>query len=210
MRALFLRVILGTATLASWPTFAQMHKVAKPEQVVRAVGVYEWTGDFAKPAASRLIPVTVFIEGKLQDAGVYIARPIPFALLPGNVYILQTAGVDKGTLDLAYARHLQAVEATGDMAFDDGWFGYGSVKPLAAPRRTTTALKPSKTLPVITTSSNSPHFGTKPGGDSTTTTSGQSTPATPADAKSGSHPRQQARQPVQQTHPPAATPIGLP
>ena len=185
MRALFLRAILGTATLASWPTLAQMHKVAKPEQVVRAVGVYEWIGDFAKPSASRLIPVTVFIEGKLQDAGVYIARPIPFALLPGNVYILQSAGVDKGTLDLAYARHLQAVEATGDMAFDDGWFGYGSVKPLAAPRRTTAALKPSKTLPVITTSSNSPHFGSKPGGDSTTPTGGQSTPATPADTKSG-------------------------
>jgi hypothetical protein len=188
MRALLLRAILGTATLASWPTFAQMHKVAKPEQVVRAVGVYEWTGDFAKPAASRLIPVTVFIEGKLQDAGVYIARPIPFALLPGNVYILQSAGVDKGMLDLAYAKHLQAVEATGDMAFDDGWFGYGSVKPLAAPKRTTTALKPSKTLPVITTSSNGPHFGSKPGGDSTTTTSGQSTSATPADTKSGTPP----------------------
>jgi hypothetical protein len=185
MRALFLRAILGTVTLASWPAFAQMHKVAKPEQVVRAVGVYEWTGDFAKPSASRLIPVTVFIEGKLQDAGVYIARPIPFALLPGNVYVLQSAGVDKATLDLAYAKHLQAVEATGDMAFDDGWFGYGSVKPLAAPRRTTTALKPSKTLPVITTSSNSPHFGSKPGGDTTTATSGQSTPATPTDSKSG-------------------------
>jgi len=184
MRALFLRAILGTVTLASWPVFAQMHKVAKPEQVVRAVGVYEWTGDFAKPAASRLIPVTVFIEGKLQDAGVYIARPIPFALLPGNVYVLQSAGVDKATLDLAYAKHLQAVEATGDMAFDDGWFGYGSVKPLAAPRRTTTALKPSKTLPVITTSSNSPHFGTKPGGDSTAAGS-PSTPATPSDTKSG-------------------------
>jgi hypothetical protein len=188
MRALFLRAILGTAILAGWPAFAQMHKVAKPEQVVRAVGVYEWTGDFAKPAASRLIPVTVFIEGKLQDAGVYIARPIPFALLPGNVYILQSAGVDKATLDLAYARHLQAVEATGDMAFDDGWFGYGSVKPLAAPRRTTAALKPSKTLPVITTSSNSPHFGSKPGGDSTTATGGQSTPAAPADTKSGPPP----------------------
>src|SRR5271168_1923328 len=136
MRALFLRAILGAATLASGSTFAQMHKVAKPEQVVRAVGVYEWTGDFAKPTASRLIPVSLNIESKFEDAGVYIARPIPFALLPGNLYILQTAGVDKGTLDLAYAKHLQAVEPTGDLAFDDGWFGYGSVKPLAAPRNT--------------------------------------------------------------------------
>jgi hypothetical protein len=154
-----------------------MHKVAKPEQVVRAVGVYEWTGDFAKPTASRLIPVSLFIEGKFEDAGVYTARPVPFALLSGNVYILQTAGIDKGTLDLAYAKHLQAVEPTGDMAYDDGWFGYGSVKPLAAPRKTTAALKPSKTLPVITASPdpNRPHFGSKPSGD--TTASEQNKPA---------------------------------
>jgi len=144
------RVVLFTAFLLACPkSWAQMHKVAKPEQVVRAVGVYEWTGDFAKPNASRLIPVSLFIEGKLEDAGIYVARPVPFALLSGNVYELQTAGIDKGYLDLAYARHLQAVEATGDLAYDDGWFGYGSVKPLAAPKKVA-ALKPSKTLPVLT------------------------------------------------------------
>ncbi|WP_353070192.1 hypothetical protein RBB75_08590 [Tunturibacter empetritectus] len=144
------RVLVFAALLLCGPTsWAQMHKVAKPEQVVRAVGVYEWTGDFAKPAASRLIPVSLFIDGKLEDAGIYVARPVPFALLSGNVYELQTAGIDKGYLDLAYARHLQAVEATGDLAYDDGWFGYGSVKPLAAPKKAA-ALKPSKTLPVLT------------------------------------------------------------
>jgi hypothetical protein len=176
MRAHLLRAIFASATLATVAMPAQMHKVAKPQQVVRAVGVYEWTGDFAKPTASRLIPVSLYIEGKFEDAGIYIARPIPFALLPGNLYILQTAGVDKATLDLAYAKHLQAVEPTGDLAWDDGWFGYGSVHPLAAPRRTTTALKPSKTLPVLTTGSdpNRPHFGSKPATDSTTTTTDQS------------------------------------
>src|SRR5580704_2436614 len=156
MRALVLRVIFGTATLAASVAVAQMHKVAKPEQVVRAVGVYEWTGDFAKPTASRLIPVSLYIEGKFEDAGIYTARPVPFALLTGNLYILQSAGIDKGTLDLVYAKHLQAVDATGDLAFDDGWFGYGSVKPLTAPRRTTAVLKPSKTLPVINTASADP------------------------------------------------------
>jgi hypothetical protein len=185
MRALLHRVLFGIATLAAsvsfaHVSFAQMHKVAKPEQVVRAVGVYEWTGDFAKPTANRLIPVSLFIEGKFEDAGIYTARPIPFALLPGNLYVLQAAGVDKGTLDLAYAKHLQAVEPTGDLAFDDGWFGYGSVKPLAAPRKTA-ALKPSKTLPVITASStdpNRPHFGSKPSTDTTPATgSDQSKPA---------------------------------
>jgi hypothetical protein len=180
MRALFLRVIFGTATLTASVAFPQMHKVAKPQQVVRAVGVYEWTGDFAKPTASRLIPVSLYIEGKLEDAGVYIARPVPFALLSGNVYLLQSAGIDKGTLDLAYAKHLQAVESTGDLAFDDGWFGYGSVKPLSAPRKTA-ALKPSKTLPVLTTSSdpNRPHFGSKPGSDTASSAgSDQSKPDT--------------------------------
>src|SRR5260370_581322 len=112
MRALFLRLILGTATLAASVAAAQMHKVAKPQQVVRAVGVYEWTGDFAKPTASRLIPVSLYIEGKFEDAGVYIARPIPFALLPGNLYILQNSGVDKLTLALAYANHLQPSHPT--------------------------------------------------------------------------------------------------
>jgi hypothetical protein len=152
MRPYLLRAILAAAALTPLSALAQMHKVAKPEQVVRAVGVYEWTGDFTKPAASRLIPVTVFIDGQLQDAGVYVARPVPFALLSGNVYELQDAGIDKGMLDLAYARHLQATDAAGDSAYDDGWFGYGSVKPLAVPKKTVAALKPSKTLPVLQSS----------------------------------------------------------
>jgi hypothetical protein len=43
--------------LAPAPLLAQTHKVAAPENVVRAVGIYEWTGDMAKPTASRLIPI---------------------------------------------------------------------------------------------------------------------------------------------------------
>jgi hypothetical protein len=169
MRDLFLRAILGAVALTSSSAWGQMHKVAKPEQVVRAIGVYEWTGDMAKPTASRLIPVSVFIEGKLEDAGVYIARPVPFALLSGNVYELQAAGIDRGLLDLAYARHIQ----TADGAFDDGWFGYGSVKPLAAAKKPV-ALHASKTLPVLvsskgtSTDSNRPQLQTKTSGDSTT------------------------------------------
>jgi hypothetical protein len=134
-----LLVWVGCAGIA----FGQTHKVAKPEDVVRAVGVYEWTGDMAKPAASRLIPVTVFIDGQMQDAGVYLARPVPFALLSGNYYELQSAGVVKGGLELSYAKHLQLTEtATGATAFDDGWFGYGSFKALAVAKKAA-ALKAS-------------------------------------------------------------------
>ncbi|WP_353064856.1 hypothetical protein RBB77_03720 [Tunturibacter psychrotolerans] len=161
------RILFAALILSCSSTWAQMHKVAKPEQVVRAIGVYEWTGDFAKPAASRLIPVSLFIDGKLEDAGIYVARPVPFALLSGNVYELQTAGIDKGYLDLSFARHLEATTSTGDLAFDDGWFGYGTVKPLAAPRKIA-ALKPSKTLPVLHSSASE---NAKPQSSTNSTTS---------------------------------------
>src|SRR5580704_13836534 len=167
MRDLFLRAMLVGVATAGWGACgsarAQMHKVAKPEQVVRAVGVYEWTGDMNKPTASRLIPVSIFIEGKLEDAGVYVARPVPFALLSGNVYELQDAGVDKAMLDLAFARHLQAENATGDLAYDDGWFGYGSVKPLAVAKlKPASKLKPSKTLPVLMSSTGATTDSSRP------------------------------------------------
>src|ERR1700761_826575 len=161
------RILFAALILSCSSTWAQMHKVAKPEQVVRAIGVYEWTGDFAKPTASRLIPVSLFIDGKIEDAGIYVARPVPFVLLSGNVYELQTAGIDKGYLDLSFARHLEATTSTGDLAFDDGWFGYGTVKPLAAPRKVA-ALKPSKTLPVLHSSASE---NAKPQTTSNSTTS---------------------------------------
>jgi hypothetical protein len=165
---------VGLAMLAGLTGWGQMHKVAKPEQVVRAVGVYEWTGDIAKPKASRLVPVTLYINGQLEDAGVYVARPVPFALLSGNVYELQSAGVDKGLLNLEYARHMQATDAAGDSEYDDGWFGYGSFKAIAAPKKAV-ALRASKTIPVITSSgsdSGKPHFSTKDGSPTTSSAGG--------------------------------------
>ncbi len=157
---------------SSRPVQGQTHKVEKTQTVVRAVGVYEWMGDMAKPTASRLIPITVFIDKQLEDAGVYLARPVPFALLTGNVYELQQSGVAKGTLSLAYSRHLHAENlTTGESAYDDGWFGYGSYQPLRAEKKTA-VLRASKTLPVIkggnakgVTDDDRPHFATRGGGD---------------------------------------------
>jgi hypothetical protein len=170
----------------------QTHKVAKPEQVVRAVGVYEWTGDIAKPTASRLIPVTVFIDGKLEDAGVYLARPVPFALLSGNLYELQQAGLPKGGLELSFAKHLQAIDtATGASEFDDGWFGYGNFKALPPPKKAP-VLVASKNLSQIKSSKDDdgkPHFSNKTGSDtgagSGTGTSGTGTTASGSGSGSG-------------------------
>lgn len=146
--ALSLAVLLPVAA----PGSAQTHKVARPEQVVRAVGVYEWTGDLKKPDASRLIPVAVFIDGALQDAAVYLPRPIPFALTPGNEYELEQSGLARGTLDLAYATHLQ----TADSAYEDGWFGYGSYKAPPAPKKDP-VLQASKNPAVLTSSKDDSH-----------------------------------------------------
>jgi hypothetical protein len=128
----FLGFGFAVMVVGIFPAHGQMHKVAPPENVVRAVGVYEWTGDMAKPTASRLIPVSLFIDGHLEDAGVYMARPVPFALDTGTVYEVDQAGIAKGVIDLRFARHL----ASADLAtvFDDGWFGYGTFKAPSPPK----------------------------------------------------------------------------
>jgi hypothetical protein len=130
--------------------------------------------------------VSLFIESRLEDAGVYIARPVPFALLTGNIYELQDAGVAKGTLELSYARHLQ----TADAAYDDGWFGYGTFHAPAAAKKATT-LRASKTLPVIKSSSgdsSKPHISNK-SGDATASAGGDADKtSTKTDASAGSTP----------------------
>ena len=175
MKKILAGLVFGGVVVTGWTGWGQTHKVTAPESVVRAVGVYEWTGDLTKPKASRLIPVSLFIEGHIEDAGVYIARPVPFALLTGNVYELQDAGIAKGTLELAYARHMQGVDrATGESAYDDGWFGYGAFHGPVVAKKTSAPLRPMKTTSVITSSasdSSKPHLTDK-SGDATTTSGG--------------------------------------
>jgi hypothetical protein len=154
---------IALAALICPTAFSQTHKVTAPQNVVRAVGVYEWTGDMAKPNAMRLIPVSLFIDDKLQDAGVYLARPVPFALLTGNVYEVQKAGVPKGLVDLSFARHFEYTSsAAGITPYDDGWFGYGRFVAPAPPPKSN--LRPSKTVAKIDfgdDDDSKPHFSSK-------------------------------------------------
>lgn len=189
------RILLLTATAASGlsiagglPAPGQMHKIAKPEEVVRAVGVYEWTGDRTKPTASRLIPVTLFIDGELQDAGVYLARPVPFAIDSGTIYEVDKAGVAEGTLDVKYATHLQTADAAAN--YDDGWFGYGTFAPPPPPKKIT-ALKESKTPSKIDSSkadqeSDRPTFVRRHASSSSDSSSGSASASAPSDSKAGS------------------------
>jgi hypothetical protein len=165
-------LILGAAPTASM--WAQTHKVAQqPETVVRAVGVYEWTGDLNKPTGSRFMPVTVFIDGDLEDAGIYKPQPVPFALLSGNVYELQDSGLAKGTVVLESAIDAKLPPGAPGPAFDEGWTAYGAYKPGAAPKRTAT-LRASKNLPVIKVSGgdgSKPHLSDKTGSNPNNTSS---------------------------------------
>jgi hypothetical protein len=170
LRRLMTRALpLAAAAVVSLPfASSQMHKVATPDQVTRAVGVYEYVGDPLHPKAARLIPVSLFIGGHFEDAGVYLARPIPFAIQTGFRYELQKSGTPQNFLDLVVARNFASSDAAAAQSFDDGWFGYGRVVPPPPPR--VSKLKPNcnpSTARVVQESDTSkkddgkPHFGSK-------------------------------------------------
>ncbi|WP_157178230.1 hypothetical protein [Terriglobus roseus] len=171
LRRLMLRAVpLAVAAVAALPlAFSQMHKVATPDQVTRAVGVYEYIGDPLHPKAARLIPVSLFIGGHFEDAGIYLARPVPFAIQSGLRYELQKGGVQQNFLDVVAARNFSGSSVAATVPFDDGWFAYGHVVPPTVAR--TPKLKPNcnpSTARVVQETDNSkkddskPKFGKKP------------------------------------------------
>ena len=147
--------------VASVRAFAQTHHVAPPEKVTRAVAVFEWTGDLGKPTASRLVPVSLFIGGHFEDAGLYLARPVPFALEPGDIYSVELAGDEKGTLTVEHARDFTTGRLLADVDPVGAWYGFGRFSPLVAAKLP--ALRPAAHLPVIASSGDSsrPHLSTK-------------------------------------------------
>ncbi|SNT30801.1 hypothetical protein SAMN05421770_10786 [Granulicella rosea] len=172
-RRTILAALLFAPPMLSHALFSQTHRVEKQQAVVRAVGVYEWTGDLAKPDASRLIPVTVYIDSELRDAGVYLARPVPFALETGTIFDLDEAGIVKGTVELSFARHLVPSETASNDAtpYDDGWFGYGVYKPLPVIKvKPATKVRQSNASVAVNgqtkPDSDRPSFARKPAADS--------------------------------------------
>lgn len=149
-------LLLASATaLAQYPTGKP---VTKKSANPRAVAVLEWTGQPGKPNASRLIPVTIFIDGQFQDGGLYMARPAPMTLEDGTEYELQLAGQPKGLFDIGSAGHVT------DSQFSDVWFGYGMWKPLPKPKPPSAALLASRpnAYEVNDGDSDRPHFAHRP------------------------------------------------
>jgi hypothetical protein len=176
MRKLFPTRLIAFVVLAfcSWaagaPLDAQMHKVEKPERVTRAIAVYEFTGELNKPAEARLVPVSLFIDDHFEDAGVYLAQPVPFALQTGDVYSIERAGEVLGTLDVDYTRHVVTRRAVADDDPVGAWYAYGIFTPPTAPKAS--KLKASAVKPVIAggdaPEDDQPHMAVRAGAQDTT------------------------------------------
>ena len=89
-------VAVALGLLAAFPAVAQypgqVAKNTKESPELRSIAVLEWTGDLAKPKASRLVPVAVLDGGILEDGGIYLARPQPLALSGEVEYELDQDG----------------------------------------------------------------------------------------------------------------------
>jgi hypothetical protein len=173
------------------PLMAQMHHVDKPERVTRAVGVYEWTGDMTKPDASRLIPVSIFINNHFEDAGVYLAHPIPLALETGNIYDVQRSGSVVGNLNLDFARDIVDKRSSGDDNPLGAWYGYGRFIPPSAapPAHKLTQHAAAPTSIVGSDDDSRPHFvPSRHPSDSSSTSNSSSTPTAKNDSSSNPAP----------------------
>lgn len=110
------------APLAAWCQYpGQVKKNSKDAPQLRAVAVLEWTGQPGKPKFCRIVPVTVFDGEKLQDGGIYLARPQPLALAGEVEYELKENGRTFGLFDIKNAGQEQG-----------SWVGYGDWKPMPA------------------------------------------------------------------------------
>jgi len=123
-------VLAGVALPLAAQYPGQVTNAGKNTPTLRAVAVFEWTGDEAQPKTSRLVPVCVYDGQELQDADVYLARPAPIALYSDVEYQLFKDGKPVGLFD---------VDRAGQQ--EGSWVGFGKWKPMpsAKPRPTQVA-----------------------------------------------------------------------
>ena len=97
---------LGTLTIM----FAQIAKRRSADKGPRALGLIE----LAANGKAHLVPVTIMINGRFYDAGVYKADPVPMALQSETVYEGLKSGVSQGLFTVS-----------GAVPSKTGWIGDG-------------------------------------------------------------------------------------
>jgi len=115
---LFASILCSASIPALGQYQGRIKKDADTTPPLRATGVFEWTGDFNKPKAGRLIPVAVWDGAQYQPGGLYLAQPAPITVFSGTVYELLQAGNPKGLFQVNGAENLGG-----------SWIAVGSVKP---------------------------------------------------------------------------------
>ncbi|MGA7155250.1 MAG: hypothetical protein WBY53_00290 [Acidobacteriaceae bacterium] len=134
------------------PLHAQTDKPITTSDATRAIAVYQWTGPLDHPTAARLIPISLFLPSQLdhplEDAGVYLAQPIPFALQPGTLYLIQSSSETENPSmrPLPFGSQILGAFALQSAAPTPvpnhplpAWFGYGR---FLTPTETLTAITP--------------------------------------------------------------------
>ena len=120
-------VLAVIGLLAALPAFSQypgqVTKTGKDTPELRAIAVLEWVGEAGKPARSRLVPIAVLDGGKLEDGGIYMARPEPLSLSGEVEYELEQGGKPIGLYDVRNAGQEQG-----------SWVGYGTWRPMPVAR----------------------------------------------------------------------------
>jgi hypothetical protein len=112
------------APVAAWSQYpGQVTKKSKDAPQLRSIAVLEWTGEPGKPKACRIVPVMVFDGEKLQDGGIYLARPEPLALSGEVEYELKQNGTTFGLFDIKNAGQEQG-----------SWVGYGDWNAMPKPK----------------------------------------------------------------------------
>jgi hypothetical protein len=155
VRPLLVAAALGVASLL--PAHAQYVGRVDTNQdnnkpTLRATAVLEYTGDFTKPTASRLVPIAVWDGETYQPGGLYLAQPVPITVQHGTQYVLQVAGTPKGYFNVNAASDVQG-----------SWIAIGMYQKEPPP--TFAKLKRSRTLPRIVVDDDQPHFAHVPAGD---------------------------------------------
>lgn len=120
------------APLCAWSQYVgQVSKKGSDAPELRAVAVLEWTGEPGKPKACRIVPVSIFDGEKLQDAGLYLARPEPLALDTEVEYLLKQNGKTIGVFEVKNAGQEEG-----------SWVGHGDWKPVPKPKPAFAAAAP--------------------------------------------------------------------
>ncbi len=154
-------LLTAVSALAQYPGTITKKSNNTPE--LRAVAVLEWTGEAGKPKACRIVPITIYDGEKLNDAGIYLARPEPLAISGEVEYQLKDNGKTIGLFDIKNTGQEQG-----------SWVGYGEWKPVPNPQPLFAAKAPdivdddSDDKPVLHRkkhADDAPASGKKDGGD---------------------------------------------